>query len=135
MKKKVVIDNNVLFASFLFDSGNCNKIMQMVTDGEIKNYISIEMLSEFEEKLKKKFEVDNNTVQELLTFTIFISQFINITVKIEKARDVKDNMVLETAVSADANYIITGDKDLLVLNEFKGIKIISPHDFLKKFKS
>jgi len=134
MKKKVVIDNNVLFASFLFESENCNKIMQMVTNGEIKNYISIEMLSEFEEKLKKKFRVDNNIIQELLSFILSISKFIHIVVRIDKVRDIKDNMVLETAVSADVDYIITGDKDLLILNEFKGIKILSPHDFLKKFK-
>jgi putative PIN family toxin of toxin-antitoxin system len=48
-------------------------------------------------------------------------------------RDTKDNKFLELAVSANASCIITGDKDLLVLNPFRGIPILNAADFLNNF--
>ena len=50
--------------------------------------------------------------------------------KIDVCRDSKDNMILELAVAGKADFIITGDKDLKVLNPFQQIQIISPADFL-----
>ncbi|WP_079680589.1 putative toxin-antitoxin system toxin component, PIN family [Planktothrix sp. PCC 11201] len=49
---------------------------------------------------------------------------------IEECRDPKDNKYLELAVSGNADYIITGDKDLLVLNPFRAISIITVDQFL-----
>ena len=53
--------------------------------------------------------------------------------RIQVCRDPKDNMILELAVSGNADYIITGDADLLVLNPFRGISIVTPADFLTLF--
>ncbi len=61
------------------------------------------------------------------------SHIIPISVSILACRDPKDNMFLELAVSGNATYIITSDKDLLTLNPFKGIQIISPKEFVEKF--
>jgi len=59
--------------------------------------------------------------------------FIEPVVKISECRDPKDNKFLELAVAGNAYCIVTGDKDLLVLTPFRGIKIISPGDFLIQF--
>lgn len=59
--------------------------------------------------------------------------FIEPELRISVCRDPKDNKFLELAVAANADCIVTGDKDLLVLNPFRGIKIISPADFLIQF--
>ena len=59
--------------------------------------------------------------------------FIEPVVKISECRDPKDNKFLELAVAGKADCIVTGDKDLLVLNPFRGTKIISPIDFLIQF--
>lgn len=48
------------------------------------------------------------------------------------ARDRKDNILLELAASGDADYLITGDRDLLVLNPFRGTEILTPREFLDK---
>jgi len=55
------------------------------------------------------------------------------TENITDCRDPKDNKFLELAVSANASCIITGDKDLLILNPFRGIDILNAADFLNKF--
>ena len=50
-------------------------------------------------------------------------------------RDVDDDMYLDCAVEGSAAYIVSGDKDLLILRDFMGVKIVSPHDFAKNFKT
>jgi hypothetical protein len=62
-----------------------------------------------------------------------IGEFIDPKIKIAECRDPKDNKFLELAVAGNADCVITGDKDLLILNPFRGIKIISPRDFIIQF--
>jgi hypothetical protein len=62
-----------------------------------------------------------------------IEEFIEPKIEITECRDPKDNKFLELALAGNADCIVTGDKDLLVLNPFRGIKIISPSDFLIQF--
>ena len=59
--------------------------------------------------------------------------FIESVVKISECRDPKDNKFLELAVAGNADCIVTGDKDLLVLNPYCGTKIISPANFFILF--
>ncbi|WP_237741288.1 putative toxin-antitoxin system toxin component, PIN family [Geminocystis herdmanii] len=59
------------------------------------------------------------------------AQIIKVTETITICRDAKDNKFLELAVSGKADFIITGDQDLLVLNPFENITIIKPDLFLK----
>lgn len=61
------------------------------------------------------------------------SILINVTDTIKACRDPKDDIFLSLAVSANAECIITGDNDLLVLNPFRNISIITPAEFLKNF--
>lgn len=60
------------------------------------------------------------------------ANFVKVEKVINACRDPKDNMFLELAVSAKAGFIITGDKDLLELNPFRGTQIITPKKFLEK---
>jgi putative PIN family toxin of toxin-antitoxin system len=60
------------------------------------------------------------------------SKIIHISANILACRDPKDNMFLELAVSGNATYIISGDNDLLTLNPFREIKIISPKEFVEQ---
>ena len=46
------------------------------------------------------------------------------------APDDEDDLILATAVAADADFLVTGDKGLLALGEFRGIPIVSPREFL-----
>lgn len=61
------------------------------------------------------------------------AQLINITEQIIACRDPKDDKFLSLAVTANASCIITGDKDLLVLNPFQSIPIITPAAFFQHF--
>jgi uncharacterized protein len=56
---------------------------------------------------------------------------IDIIEKVQECRDPKDDKILELALNGQAQYIISGDKDLLVLNPFRGVKIFIAEEFLK----
>ena len=61
-----------------------------------------------------------------------VAEIIDISETIVACRDPKDNKLLELAVGGNADYLVTGDKDLLVLNPFRGVEIITPREFLEK---
>ncbi|WP_055076853.1 putative toxin-antitoxin system toxin component, PIN family [Pseudanabaena sp. 'Roaring Creek'] len=67
---------------------------------------------------------------EFLNDFLAIVENVQIVPKIAACRDRKDDKFLELAVNGNANYIITGDQDLLVLNPFQDISIISVSDYL-----
>ena len=58
-------------------------------------------------------------------------EFVTITEAVQACRDPSDDKILELAVNGRADYIITGDDDLLVMNPFRGIPIIRPAEFLE----
>src|SRR5918912_1586500 len=60
------------------------------------------------------------------------TELVEITTPITACRDAKDNKFLELAVCGNADYIVSGDEDLLVLNPFRGIPILTPRNFLDK---
>ena len=68
--------------------------------------------------------------EEFLIVLLNASELVEVVDQIQVCRDPKDDKILELAVSGKADYIVTGDDDLLVLNPFQGISIITPTDFL-----
>ncbi|MEX0268427.1 putative toxin-antitoxin system toxin component, PIN family [Leptolyngbyaceae cyanobacterium UHCC 1019] len=63
------------------------------------------------------------------------SILVELTEKIQVCRDSKDDQILELAISGKAEFIITGDKDLLVLNPFQAVQIITAEDFLRTIEA
>ena len=68
---------------------------------------------------------------EFLGSLIRESNLIEIIETVQVCRDPKDDQVLELAVNGNATYIVTGDADLLVLNPFRGVEIVTPAECLK----
>jgi uncharacterized protein len=97
--------------------------------GEI--LLSSELLAELSDVLgRKKFDrfVTSEERDEFLE--TFIDQAILIE-KVQECRDPKDDKILELALNGQAQYIVSGDKDLLVLNPFRAVKIVTAEEFLK----
>ena len=136
MIKYFVFDtNNLISASLLVDSTNKKAVRKAVLLGEIA--FSNEILDEFKEVIfRKKFDryfVSHEERLELLNeLESSIKQFFPSEV-ITACRDPKDNKFLELAIAANASCIITGDKDLLILNPFRNIPILNAVDFLNNF--
>ena len=130
-----VIDTNTLVSAFLFKYSNPRKVFESaLKKGRVCS--SLKTYDEFSEVLlRSKFDKYISSEEKLLALKQFkeLAIFVEISETITDCRDPKDNKFLELAVSANASCIITGDKDLLVLNPFRGIPILNAADFLNKF--
>ncbi|NOY70456.1 MAG: putative toxin-antitoxin system toxin component, PIN family [Deltaproteobacteria bacterium] len=135
-KTKVVLDTNVLISGILF-GGNPRQILELVIQGKIDAYISPAILTEFREVLiRPKFGLSQEKCFSIAKEIedIFCIVFPHITVDLIKD-DPDDNIILECALAADVQFIVTGDSHLLSLRLFEKIKIISPAMFVDKFSN
>ena len=130
---KAVLDTNILISA-IFWRGNEYKVVSNGIDREYNLVISPQIIEELIDKLKNKFKFQENKIQELIDLIFTFYEIIEPVSTFLEVRDVKDNKILECAYDGKADYIVTGDKDLLVLEEFKGIKIIQSWKFLELFK-
>ena len=130
---KVVLDTNVLISAIMF-GGKSRDILEMGISGKIKIAISQDILKKLAEVLiGKKFRTPIEFVQQTIHELSEIAELVIVTGKINVVKnDPDDNRILECAVSAKADYIVSGDSDLVILKNFKKIKILSPSDFLVK---
>jgi putative PIN family toxin of toxin-antitoxin system len=122
---KVVLDSNVLLAA-LGTRGLCEALLEACL-AEHEPYISNPILDELKKHLHRKFKMTPARVLEIVTF--LRSEFTLVVpaqVPTDACRDPNDLMVLGTAISARADCIATGDKDLLVLGEYERIPILTP---------
>ena len=129
---KVVLDTNVYISAILF-GGSCEEILKLAGQGSFELIISKNIIVEIESVLKEKFKWSKNKISETLTFIRGVAVVINPEISLSVIKnDPSDDKIIECAVAAKANYIVTGDRNhLLPIKEYKGIKIMSPGEFLK----
>ena len=125
---KIVLDANVIVAAFAA-RGLCESLMEVcLSEHEIA--ISEHLLDEILRNLRLKLKLPTNIVDnidELLREHAAIS--IPVPLEPDVCRDPDDINILGLAVASNADYIVTGDKDLLVIKRFQGIPILNPRSF------
>src|SRR3990172_175323 len=133
-----VYDTNVLIST-LISRGKPRELWNEVLEGKIRLELSNELLKEFNEVIVRPEFKKYLRRSSLTRFRRILLQKANITrVKVRFAQiteDADDNIVFEAAYSSGAEYIVSGDNDLLRLKEFKGIKIVTVDEMLKIRKS
>lgn len=132
---RLVLDTNVLVSAFIFKSVTANNVVRI----SAKKHTLLFSESTFKELkftlLKQKFAgaAELPTINKFLFNLVRIGEFIEPKTEITECRDPKDNKFLELAVAGNATCIVTGDNDLLVLDPFRNIRIITPKEFLDQF--
>jgi putative PIN family toxin of toxin-antitoxin system len=134
--KRVVLDTNVLVSALLF-RGELSKIVGLWQKGEMIPLISKETFSELRIVLGvPKFsltqeERDSIIENEILTYF----EIVEVVKEVKGVcRDPEDDKFISCAISASADYIVSGDKDLFDLKQYKSTKIIKASGFLKMVK-
>jgi uncharacterized protein len=129
----LVFDTNILI-SYLFGGAIITALIDAVEDDAYIPALSPFLEQEFVEtvrkpKIARRVDIADalDFMREWKNFSYFVIPRCRVTV----CRDHKDNEVLACALESSADYVISGDKDLLVLKNFHGIQIIPPADFVK----
>lgn len=134
---KVVLDINI-WLSGLFWSGEANRIIELAEKRKIDVIISKEIILEITEVLNKEAKFQRfikdrkQKIEDLIRTILTIGKLVDTTTKIEIIREhPADNIILELALDGKADYIISYNKHVLNLREFRGIKVVTPKEFLK----
>ena len=127
---KVVFDTNILVSALVFPGGRAEAALLRIIEEHDQLLLSKPILDELLGVLARKFSRD---AEELARTAVLLSE-LALTVrprqKLRVVKDDPDNRVLECALAGRAEAIVTGDKDLLELREFRGVRVISLREYL-----
>jgi putative PIN family toxin of toxin-antitoxin system len=129
---RIVLDTNVLFSAFVAH-GVCAGLYEECLQ-QAQLFTSPFILAELREKLVKKAKLTAGEAGEVIDAVRADAELVDPLPLAKLAcRDPDDDWILATAVAAQADALVTGDKDLLVLKKFQGIPILTPRDCLVLF--
>lgn len=129
--ERVVLDSNILISAIVF-GGKPLDVLSMILNESIDGIISRHLLAELSDVLSKNFSIHSTEIDLIQEEIEDVFEIVQPKKSIHVVRDDSDNKVIEAAVEGNCDYIITGDKDLLSLGIYKGIKIITASEFLNK---
>jgi len=131
---KVILDTNVFISSFA-TRGLCHSVFELCLD-RFEIVISSFLIKEIRNVLKDKLKLPEIFIKETLDYLSENATSVEVNKLLSGVcRDPEDDHIIALADSAGANYIITGDEDLLILKKFGSTQIVTPRqfwEFLKK---
>jgi putative PIN family toxin of toxin-antitoxin system len=130
--KKVILDTNI-WISFLI-SKKLNAIDSLINNGDILLIFSEESLEEFvtvARRPKISKYIPESAIDEILSLFHKYGKLIKVISNIADCRDQKDNFLLNLAIDSNADYLVTGDSDLLTLGRINNTRIVTWNDFIR----
>lgn len=131
---RIVNDTNV-WLSALYFSGKPAQIVKLIEDKKAISVISDFILNEIKEKMLDNFQTPLFAANTTISYIRSMSEVVSLKGRDFGLRDPDDNKILETAVDGKCNWLITGDKDLLILKRYNQIPIVKPDQFLVNYKA
>ena len=127
---KVVFDTNIFISAFVIPGGKAEKAYSYAIKGNFTLYTSVFILTETARKLREKFGWEEQRIIRLLKSISKVAKVIKTQPFLHLLTDEPDNRILECALDVKASFIVTGDRHLLALKNYKGINIVKLADFL-----
>ena len=125
---RVVFDTNVMISALVY-GGLPGELLTRVFRGEVTLVTSTVLLNELEEILVARFAHDSSLARTVRAEIELLAEVVQRSDLERFARDRDDDAVLAAATAGGASTIVTGDRDLLILGEHRGIRIVTPRDF------
>lgn len=128
---RVVFDTNIYISGFLFKGGIPSRLLELARDKHFELFFSPEILEEVRFVTRAKFGLSLNESDRILRWIEDCGQIVYAEEKLKLVKRCEpDNRILECALAASSNFLVTGDKkDLLSLKHNLSFKIISPRGF------
>lgn len=130
---RIVIDTNVV-ASGVFFGGAPRRVLESISSGIIDAYATSDILEEYHDTIHKLMEKYGGRFDSdgLDRFQIMVN-LIEANTKVNVCRDPDDDKFLGCAIDSKALYIVSGDKDLLTLEKYDDIEIITAREFCNRY--
>ena len=133
---RAVIDTNVIVSGVLRSSGPPARALATNDADNVVWITSEPLMAELQRVLarphiRRRLQWDDARIALFATVLRRRSVIVEPTHRLDVSRDADDDRVLEAAVAGNADYIVTGDRDLLELGSHEGIQIVTPADFVK----
>jgi putative PIN family toxin of toxin-antitoxin system len=128
---KVVFDTNIYISAFVVPKSQAEKAILKVIENDDLLIISKEIIDEALTVLAAKFSRDREAISRTAIYLSDIASLVKTRKRIKVFKDEPDNRILECAISGNADVIVTGDKEMLKLGEYEGIRIISLKEYLE----
>ena len=128
---RVVFDTNVLVSATL-SKGKPYTVLELAERGEVTSVTSPDIINELEDVLsRERLPFEREQVDEFVGKVLSASELVTPEMDLEAVEDdPDDNKILKCAVTGDADYIISGDSHLLDIEEYRGVEILNPDEFL-----
>ena len=139
-KLKAVLDSNVLISGLLW-KGSPNQIIKLSENKYIELFSSPQIIEEVEDVLKRKLfvsriEAIKTTIEELIESLLSTVVIIHPKIKVNMVKEDKDdNKIIECAIQAEADAIVSGDNHLLKIKTAENIQIMTPTQFILKYQN
>jgi uncharacterized protein len=136
---RAVLDNSVLVSAFLAERGTSSEVIRAAKSGAFLACLSREILEETRRSLRDKvktirshYTYTDRRIEEHIADLITLAEpVIDLPRPHVVPLDRKDDVIVATAVKAQATYLVTGDRHLLALSAYQGIRIVKPRQFLE----
>lgn len=128
---KVVFDTNILISSLAIPGSRAEKAVFRIIEGHDSLLISKDLIDELLSVLARKFSRDIEELSRVAVNIAEMAEVIKTGKRLKVFKDDPDNRVIECAVAGNAGLIVTGDKEMLRLRQYKGVRIISLKDYLE----
>lgn len=129
---KVVFDSNILIAALLFPGGRADAAVTNVLDGFDDLLISRPIIREVLSVLASKFSRDKEELSRVAVVLGEMGKIVDPSLRLSVLKDEPDNRILECAVDGKADAIVTGDKAMLAIGEYEGIRLMTLAEYLEK---
>jgi putative PIN family toxin of toxin-antitoxin system len=127
---RVVFDSNILLAAVLFPQGRADAAVARILEGRDELVISPSIIREVLSVLASKFSRDREEISRVAVVLGEMGTLVDPSRRLSVFRDKPDNRILECAVEGKAEAIVTGDKAMLAIGEYEGVRLITLADYL-----
>ncbi len=128
----MLFDTNVLISSLLFPGGRGEAALFRIIEGQDTLLVSKPLLHELLTVLAYKFSHDREELARVAVFLGDIAEMIYPQIQLQVLEDEPNNRILECAIAGKADAIVTGDKAMLHLGDYQGIRMLSLRDYLNQ---
>ena len=129
---KVVFDTNILVSALVFPGGRADIALRRIIEGQDQLLPSKPILDELLGILARKFSRDAEELAHVAVFLSDLSVIVKPRRKLAVLADEPDNRILECAVTGGADSVVTGDKAILALRNFRKVKMLSLRAYLEE---